>query len=82
MTPELPLAQGSAEETGQQTGQQTGQRGIGTCGSCLHEGSEVVLVRRVWNEPAAWDREASRTVSNDAEMWCLPCRTHYDHEGA
>jgi hypothetical protein len=59
-----------------------GARSIGTCGSCLHEGSEVVLVRRVWNEPAAWDREARRTVSSEAETWCLPCRTHYDHEGA
>lgn len=50
----------------------------GTCESC---GSveELVLVRRYYVTPEAWDTEAKAEPAGE-ERWCFVCRTHYPHE--
>ena len=51
----------------------------GTCESCGREHEEVVLVRRLYVTPEAWDT-AGRVDLGGEELWCFVCRTHYPHQ--
>jgi len=50
----------------------------GTCESCGRD-DEVVLVRRVYVTPEAWDTQGRVDVAGE-ELWCYVCRTHYPHQ--
>jgi hypothetical protein len=52
--------------------------GRGTCESCGDLDVEVVLVRRLYVTPEAWD-QAGRVDAAGVEAWCFVCRTHYPH---
>jgi thymidine kinase len=51
---------------------------IGTCESCGRT-EDVVLVRRLYVTPEAWDTPEQIVVAGE-ELWCFVCRTHYPHE--
>jgi hypothetical protein len=51
----------------------------GRCESCGAEDEELVLVRRLYLTPEAWDRP-ERVDRGDEEWWCFVCQTHYPHE--
>jgi hypothetical protein len=51
----------------------------GRCESCGSEDDDVVLVRRLYITPEAWD-SPERVQRGDEELWCFVCRTHYPHE--
>ncbi|MGI8796383.1 MAG: hypothetical protein ACR2IR_07395 [Acidimicrobiia bacterium] len=50
------------------------------CENCAFPDEELVLVRRVYLTPEAWDRPASARVVEEAELWCVSCRSHYPNE--
>ncbi len=52
---------------------------IGRCESCGRDEDDVVLVRRLYVTPEAWDTPG-KVVVGDEELWCDVCRTHYPHE--
>ena len=52
---------------------------VGVCESCGRDDDEVVLVRRLYVTPEAWDSPGKVEVGDD-ERWCYVCRTHYPHE--
>ena len=43
---------------------------------------ELVLVRRVYVVPPAWDSPGSETVVNEPELWCISCISQYPCEPA
>jgi len=51
----------------------------GTCESCGREDEEIVLVRRLYVTPEAWDTP-EKVEAGGEERWCFVCRTHYPHE--
>jgi hypothetical protein len=52
---------------------------LGTCDSCGRDDEEVVLVRRLYVTPEAWDTP-EKVEAGGEERWCFVCRTHYPHE--
>lgn len=48
------------------------------CDSCGDDGLELVVVRRLYVTPEAWDTEG-RVDDGELEWWCMVCRTHYPH---
>lgn len=50
------------------------------CENCAGEDDELVLVRRVYVVPEAWDTAGSRTTVEQDELWCFSCRSLYPHE--
>jgi hypothetical protein len=41
---------------------------------------ELVLVRRVYVTPERWDSpDASATIVDEAELWCVSCCSQYPH---
>jgi hypothetical protein len=50
------------------------------CENCAVEDDELVLVRRVYVTPEAWDREASYQVVPEPELWCISCLSQYPYE--
>jgi hypothetical protein len=55
----------------------TGER---VCENCAVEDDELLLVRRVYVTPEAWDRPASYEVVEPPELWCVSCMSQYPHE--
>jgi hypothetical protein len=51
----------------------------GTCQSCGRDDEEIVLVRRLYVTPEAWDTPGKVEVAGE-EWWCFVCRTHYPHQ--
>lgn len=51
----------------------------GTCESCGRDEDDLLLVRRLYVTPEAWDTPA-KVEEGGLEMWCFVCRTHYSHE--
>jgi hypothetical protein len=50
------------------------------CENCAMPDEELVLVRRVYVTPEAWDRpEAEAKIVDEAELWCVSCCTQYPH---
>ena len=49
-----------------------------TCESCGDESDDLVLVRRLYVTPEAWDTPGRVETAED-EWWCFVCRTHYPH---
>ena len=41
---------------------------------------ELVLVRRVYVVPPAWDSPGSETVMPEPELWCISCMSQYPNE--
>jgi hypothetical protein len=37
-------------------------------------------VRRIYVTPESWDTPASQQVVEEAELWCVSCRSQYPHE--
>jgi hypothetical protein len=52
---------------------------IGRCESCGAEDEDIVLVRRLYITPEAWDHP-EKVEEGDEEWWCFVCRTHYPHK--
>ena len=52
------------------------------CENCGIPDDELLLVRRVYVKPEAWDEPASHTVVPDAELWCISCASQYPNEPA
>jgi hypothetical protein len=50
------------------------------CENCGFPDVELVLVRRVYVVPAAWDHEGSETVMPDPERWCVSCCSQYPND--
>jgi hypothetical protein len=50
------------------------------CENCAVVDDELVLVRRVYVTPEAWDRPASFEVVEPPELWCVSCMSQYPHE--
>ncbi len=50
------------------------------CENCAVVDDELVLVRRVYVTPEAWDRPASYDVVDEIELWCISCLSQYPHE--
>ena len=57
----------------------TGENDGDTCQSCGDTATEVLLVRRLYVTPPAWDQEGQVRIGAD-EQWCFVCRTHYPHQ--
>ncbi len=51
----------------------------GTCESCGRDEDDLLLVRRLYVTPEAWDTPG-KVEEGDLEKWCFVCRTHYSHE--
>ncbi len=51
----------------------------GTCESCGRDEDDLLLVRRLYVTPEAWDT-AGKVELGDEEQWCFVCRTHYPHQ--
>jgi len=50
------------------------------CENCAMPDEELVLVRRVYVTPEAWDSpEAEARIVDEAELWCVSCCTQYPH---
>ena len=50
------------------------------CENCAMPDEELVLVRRVYVTPEAWDSpEAEAKIVDEAELWCVSCCTQYPH---
>ena len=49
------------------------------CENCGFPDEELVLVRRVYVVPEAWDQAASETVVEEPELWCVSCCSQYPH---
>jgi hypothetical protein len=52
------------------------------CENCAMADDELVLVRRVYVVPPAWDSPGSETVIPDPELWCISCVSQYPCEPA
>jgi hypothetical protein len=52
------------------------------CENCAMADEELVLVRRVYVVPAAWDSPGSETVVPEPELWCISCISQYPCEPA
>jgi thymidine kinase len=52
---------------------------IGLCESCGRDDEDVLLVRRLYITPEAWDTPGKVVVGGE-ERWCFVCRTHYPHD--
>ncbi|HEX5265228.1 MAG TPA: hypothetical protein VFW24_00490 [Acidimicrobiales bacterium] len=50
------------------------------CENCGGEDDELVVVRRIYLVPEAWDTPGSRTTVDQDELWCFSCRSLYPHE--
>ena len=50
------------------------------CENCAVVDDELLLVRRVYVTPEAWDRPASYQVMDPPELWCISCMSQYPHE--
>lgn len=50
------------------------------CENCGGEDDELVVVRRIYVVPEAWDTPGSRTRVEEEELWCFSCRSLYPHE--
>jgi hypothetical protein len=50
------------------------------CENCAVVDDELVLVRRVYVTPEAWDRPASYQVVDPPELWCISCLSQYPHD--
>jgi hypothetical protein len=50
------------------------------CENCAVVDEELVLVRRVYVTPGAWDREESYEIVDPPELWCVSCVSQYPHE--
>jgi hypothetical protein len=50
------------------------------CENCAMPDEELVLVRRVYVAPPAWDSPGSETVIAEPELWCISCMSQYPHE--
>jgi hypothetical protein len=50
------------------------------CENCAVVDPELILVRRVYVTPEAWDRPASYEVIAEPELWCISCMSQYPHE--
>jgi hypothetical protein len=50
------------------------------CENCAFPDEELVLVRRIYLTPETWERSASHQVGEEAELWCVSCRSQYPHE--
>jgi hypothetical protein len=53
----------------------------GRCESCGRDDEAVLVVRRLYITPEAWDTP-EKVVRGELEAWCFVCRTHYPHEAA
>lgn len=51
-----------------------------TCENCARDEPELLPVRRVYVVPETWDAEASETVVDEVEHWCVSCCSQYPHE--
>ena len=52
------------------------------CENCAMADDELVLVRRVYVVPPAWDSPGSETVVAEPELWCISCVSQYPCEPA
>ena len=52
------------------------------CENCARADRDLVLVRRVYVVPEAWDTPGSSTTMAETELWCFSCRSIYPHEVA
>ena len=50
----------------------------GTCESCGRDEDDLLLVRRLYVTPEAWDTPG-KVEPGGEEQWCFVCRTHYPH---
>lgn len=50
------------------------------CENCAFADEELVLVRRVYVTPEAWDAPGSHQVVPEPELWCVSCVTQYPCE--
>ena len=50
------------------------------CENCGIADDELVLVRRVYVVPPAWDSPGSQTVVAEPELWCISCISQYPCE--
>jgi hypothetical protein len=50
------------------------------CENCAFPDEELALVRRIYVKPESWDTPASQQVVEEAELWCVSCRSQYPHE--
>ncbi len=55
---------------------------VPTCENCARDEPELLPVRRVYVVPETWDAEASETVVDEVEQWCVSCCSQYPHERA
>jgi hypothetical protein len=55
-------------------------RACENCGGS--DDDELVLVRRTYVVPEAWDTPGSSTTLDETELWCFSCRSQYPHEQA
>jgi len=55
---------------------------VATCDNCARDEPELLAVRRVYVVLETWDAEASETVVDEVERWCVSCCTQYPHERA
>ena len=52
------------------------------CENCADVTDGLVAVHRIYLVPASADRPEQITRLDEAELWCVPCRTIYPHEPA
>jgi hypothetical protein len=52
------------------------------CENCARDDDDLVLVRRIYVVPEAWDTPSSSTTLDETELWCFSCRSQYPHEPA
>jgi hypothetical protein len=52
---------------------------VASCDNCARVERDLLPVRRVYIVPETWDAEASETVVDDIEQWCVSCCTQYPH---
>jgi len=50
------------------------------CENCGHPDVELVLVRRVYLVPPAWDTPGREIVVAQPERWCVSCVSQYPCE--
>jgi len=55
---------------------------LATHGVEVTEDDSGLPVRRVYVVPETWDAEASETVVDEVEHWCVSCCSQYPHERA
>lgn len=50
------------------------------CENCGVPDDELVLVRRVYVTPEAWDTPGSVRIEDGGELWCISCTSQYPNE--